>query len=148
MLKILFMLIFGLSSPNMDLTYPESINAYAVVWQEQVEPPKTIDTTEVGSSLKVEKDVKQLYFITSKGCAPCFKVKKEEFPKLKDSGWTFGEKGNIREFSFDDPALEPYNKNGPIDSVPTFIVVRNGKEVARAIGYMTYLEIAKFHNEN
>src|SRR6185436_17991039 len=121
-MKTLVLLLLGLSRA-FDLAPYEALNAYAAVLESKVE--ENIDVAvgcTCGGTGKIitgdnkefpcqcgpncpckKKDVektelaKQLLFFTGPGCPPCAKIKTKSFPGLKESGWTFGEKGNIRE---------------------------------------------------
>lgn len=95
-----------------------------------------------------EKDpIYYSYLFTAKWCNPCNQIKDKELPKLKDwkivhNKWETG--ANIVLVDIDEyPELA---RQYLIDAIPRLVVVRNGTSIGEKTGFMTYLELAQFHN--
>lgn len=85
------------------------------------------------------RDTRILFFSTE-WCGPCKRVKREVFPALKKSGWVVG-----RGTGCHIETLSPSSKY-QITSVPTWILIKGGKEQKRMTGFRTAVEVADWFN--
>lgn len=87
---------------------------------------------------------KRFLYFTAKWCIPC-KSMKPSFRKLKRAGWTFGDETcHFQEIDVDENTdlQNQYN----VDSIPTFVLIENGKEVKRLIGAQSHHTLANTFN--
>lgn len=77
----------------------------------------------------------QILLFSAEWCGPCRKFKEVEVPRMKESGWKFGETGHVRIVDVDqEPDLaSQYNVRG----CPTAVALRYGVEKSRSVGAQT-----------
>lgn len=73
----------------------------------------------------------RIHFFTSRTCAPCQKFKREELPKIGLPASQF--------LTFEDDVREMRRAN--ITTVPTFVVIHQGRETGRLTGFRTAAEV-------
>jgi len=115
-------------------------------------PMKTVEVPELPENVvnlfKMEKDAPkhQILLFTASWCPACVQMKSDEFPALKQQNWKIGsgESSHIRLIDVDqNQALS--DKYG-IESLPTLVLVIDGKEVSRS-GVLSAYNIAEmFYN--
>ena len=89
---------------------------------------------------RVERPRRILCF-TASWCGACQRLKREEFPRLEEKKWHIGPeaKNHVQQIDVDkNPELAERYK---IESLPTLVLVENGKETARH-GYLSADQIA------
>ncbi len=97
---------------------------------------------------QVEEDVSnhQILLFTASWCPACVQMKNNEFPALRDKNWEIGEgeSSHIRVIDVDQhPGLtDKYN----VQSLPTLILVVDGKEVSRSGSLNAYSIAEMFYN--
>lgn len=119
----------------------------------QVEYNPALDEP-INPILYEEEPVIHTYILTAKWCSVCQKMKKDEYPILKRSGWLFKEKDNeayhICELDYDEEdsrkSVEKYKV--PTEKLPVIIKFdsANRKVLKYHVGYMTAKQIADFNN--
>lgn len=117
------------------------------VWLDSFPAPKKQDGPEAAES--VNPKVRCLFF-HGPNCEPCERMKRE-FPKLKESGWKIGTEAtaDIQDCDCDAPACLPlrmrYLPKG--SSLPVVVLVLpDGSEVGRKVGYVPHRELAEWIN--
>ena len=97
---------------------------------------------------QVEEDVSnhQILLFTASWCPACVQMKNNEFPAQRDKNWEIGESqsSHIRVIDVDQhPGLtDKYN----VQSLPTLILVVDGKEVSRSGSLNAYSIAEMFYN--
>lgn len=108
----------------------------------KAEKPEAVREPEptVKKSLTTEPK-RHLYYFTADWCEPCWKIKQEVIPQLRASGWT-------QEWltTVDIDRNGELKKQYQIDTIPAFVVVKNGKVLGKRTGYVGHVELAKWAN--
>lgn len=115
-------------------------------------PMKTVEVPELPENVvklfKVEQDVSrhQILLFTASWCPACVQLKDNEFPALKASNWEIsGDKSShIRVVDVDQhqSLSDKYN----VQSLPTLILLVDGKEVSRSGALNAYSIAEMFYN--
>lgn len=115
-------------------------------------PMKTVEVPELPENVvklfKVEQDVSrhQILLFTASWCPACVQLKDNEFPALKEKNWDIGahKASHIRVIDVDQHAglTDKYN----VQSLPTLILVIDGKEVKRTGSISAYSIAEMFYN--
>ena len=115
-------------------------------------PMKTVEVPELPENVvklfKAEQDVSrhQILLFTASWCPACVQLKNNEFPALKAKNWEIGtDKSNhIRVIDVDQHQglSDKYN----IQSLPTLVLVIDGKEVKRSGSLNAYSIAEMFYN--
>jgi thiol-disulfide isomerase/thioredoxin len=115
---------------------------------------KPNDQGQVGQTLNVEKtDVYTSYYFTAKWCGPCQRFKSFDIPVLVKSGWKIVEDDWSDGASMviidieKNPAKFAELREPTMELIPTFVVTKNGKVLARRIGYVGNKEYAEWYNK-
>ena len=66
-------------------------------------------------------------------CKPCREAKADYYEWMRKSGWKFGDNYHVRFFDVDKHQVEMVHRE--IETLPTFVLIRDGKEIRR---YTTY----------
>lgn len=102
----------------------------------------------VANLFKMEQDVSnhQILVFTASWCPACVQMKNNEFPALRKKNWEIGENesSHIRLIDVDrHPGLtDKYH----VQSLPTLILVVDGKEVSRSGSLSAYRIAEMFYN--
>ncbi|EDL56099.1 thioredoxin family protein [Gimesia maris] len=97
---------------------------------------------------KMEEDVSrhQLLLFTASWCPACVQMKNNEFPALRKQNWEISEakSSHIRVIDVDQHAdlTDKYN----VQSLPTLILIVDGKEVSRSGSLNAYRIAEMFYN--
>lgn len=97
---------------------------------------------------KMEEDVSrhQLLLFTASWCPACVQMKNSEFPALRKQNWEISEaeSSHIRVIDVDQHAdlTDKYN----VQSLPTLILIVDGKEVSRSGSLNAYSIAEMFYN--
>lgn len=80
----------------------------------------------------------------SKSCVWCRHWEKKDEVNLKKNGWTFGENKNIQKIDVDEnrKLMEKYD----ISLLPTYVVIKDGKEIKRIVGYVSGRGFLRLYN--
>ncbi|WP_417392754.1 thioredoxin family protein [Gimesia sp.] len=97
---------------------------------------------------KMEEDVSrhQLLLFTASWCPACVQMKNNEFPALKKQNWEISESesSHIRIIDVDQHAALTQKYN--VQSLPTLILMVDGKEVSRSGSLNAYSIAEMFYN--
>lgn len=90
------------------------------------------------------------YYFGAKWCGPCIIFKRDDIPALIKSGWTFSDKesSDVTVVDVDEnPTLfQKYSESNP-QSIPYFVITRNGKIIKSRTGYVNYIDYANWSNQ-
>ena len=86
------------------------------------------DTTEPVAEPEPQRPY--ILYFTASWCGPCARMK-PSIEAMKAEGY------DIRTASYDNPAHRQYFTKYRVRSFPTFVVLKDGKEVSRVSGYQT-----------
>lgn len=88
---------------------------------------------------------RQVLYIGQEACQPCREVKSKTFPELTKMNppWKIGEsdKDFIRVLEWTPELGEEHNVN----QLPTFILIVDGKEEGRFVGFMNHIQLSNFY---
>ncbi len=115
-------------------------------------PMKTVEMPQLPEHVvklfKMEKDVSshQILLFTASWCPACVQMKTNEFPALKEKNWDIGsDKSNhIRVIDVDQH--QDLSDKYRVQSLPTLILVIDGKEVSRSGALNAYSIAEMFYN--
>lgn len=115
-------------------------------------PMKTVEMPQLPEHVvklfKMEKDVSnhQILLFTASWCPACVQMKTNEFPALKEKNWDIGsDKSNHIRVIDVDQHQDLSDKYG-VQSLPTLILVIDGKEVSRSGALNAYSIAEMFYN--
>lgn len=101
--------------------------------------PARIDRSEllmVGERIEAAAPVVRGVMLTASWCPPCRAFKANEVPRLVKGGWKVGEK--------ETDHLQLIDAGNQAVTLPTFIRLVDGKEVARHVGSLSADQVAEF----
>lgn len=115
-------------------------------------PMKTVEVPALPENVvklfKMEKDVSrhQILLFTASWCPACVQMKTAEFPALKQKNWEIGtnESSHIRVVDVDQN--QGLSDKYDIQSLPTLVLVIDGKEVSRSGALSAYSIAEMFYN--
>lgn len=103
---------------------------------------------EIKEEQKQEQYVR--YYFGAKWCGPCLIFKRDDIPALMKVGWTFSDKesSDVTVVDVDEnPKLfQKYAESNP-QSIPYFVVAKNGKIIKSRTGYINYINYATWSNQ-
>lgn len=82
---------------------------------------------------------RQILFFTGDWCGTCRVWKTKQLPRMKSSGWTFGNADDVQTHirEIDDRQRPDLVKRFSIRSFPTFLIVEREEVIERLSGYRT-----------
>lgn len=115
-------------------------------------PMKTVEIPALPENVvqlfQMEKDVSshQILLFTASWCPACVQMKDNEFPALKEKKWDIGsgESSHIRIIDVDQH--QELSNKYKVESLPTLILLIDGKEVSRTGANNAYGIAEMFYN--
>lgn len=101
---------------------------------------------------KVENKIKykrQVLFFTASWCTPCNQFKKDTLSVLQkpELGWKVGNDDYVHIRIIDVDKNPEYMSKYNFQNIPLFILIEDGKEIARKEGVLTPKEFTDFYNK-
>lgn len=107
-------------------------------WLDAATPQRiTIAPDEPEAERAAAPTRRRAIFFTAEWCGPCRSMKSDEFPKLREHGWSIGETSSELIQLVDTDQYPNLTQTYHTTSLPTIVIVEDNKEVARLTGYHT-----------
>jgi thiol-disulfide isomerase/thioredoxin len=117
-----------------------------------IAPMKTVEVPnlpeQVVKIFRMEQDVSrhQILLFTASWCPACVQMKNNEFPSLKQKHWEIGSETSSHIRVIDVDQHQGLTDKYKVESLPTLILLIDGKEVSRSGALKAYSIAEMFYN--